>query len=206
MLRRNPLAFLRAVARPLVGVAAALARWPPVPARQRPEAPVWYDPAHRRGGSESARHLGVDAAARERQEAKADVAVVGAQPAGIVTALELAGSGLEVLLIESGRRRFRPRAQDLGDAAWHDPKGHAPTRDCSRRQTGAASAIRGRRCLPYHPIDFEPRDQYGGFERPPAKRILGQAKGSIASTVGECQEGSMRQRSHRGADREDPED
>lgn len=109
-------------------------------------------------GERSQPGMGVDAATRDRQVAEADVAVVGAGPAGIVTALELAASGSQVLLIESGRRRFWSRAQDLGDAACYDPRRHAPMRECTRRQIGGASVIWGGRCLPYDPIDFEPRD------------------------------------------------
>jgi choline dehydrogenase-like flavoprotein len=88
----------------------------------------------------------------------ADVAVVGAGPAGIVTALELADAGLDVLLLESGTRRFNADAQRLGEAASWDPQRHAPMSMATRRQLGGASVIWGGRCVPFDPIDFEQRD------------------------------------------------
>ena len=87
----------------------------------------------------------------------ADVAVVGAGPAGIVTALELADGGLEVLLIESGQRRFSSDIQRLADAA-SETELHAPMSMATRRQVGGASVIWGGRCVPYDPVDFERRD------------------------------------------------
>ena len=93
----------------------------------------------------------------------ADVAVVGAGPAGIVTALELADGGLDVLLIESGRRRFDAEVQRLGDAAHFDHDRHAPMSMALRRQVGGASVIWGGRCVPYDPIDFERREGRGAW-------------------------------------------
>ena len=80
---------------------------------------------------------------------RADVAIVGAGPAGIVTALELARSGLDVVLVESGRNRWSREIQDLGDAAELDPERHAPMRRATRRQIGGASTIWGGRCVPW---------------------------------------------------------
>nr|MBA2634713.1 FAD-binding protein [Chloroflexota bacterium] len=45
-----------------------------------------------------------------------DLVVVGAGPAGIVTALEAAGAGIDVILLESGATTFDRRAQALADA------------------------------------------------------------------------------------------
>lgn len=87
----------------------------------------------------------------------ADIAVVGAGPAGIVLALELAKSGYEVALIESGRLEFSEAIQTLGDADYFDPKFHAPMAECTRRQVGGTSVIWGGRCLPYDPVDFDKR-------------------------------------------------
>jgi hypothetical protein len=87
----------------------------------------------------------------------ADLAVVGSGPAGIVTALEVADAGFDVLLLESGRGRFDPAAQALGDAAELDPDLHAPMALATRRQIGGASAIWGGRCVPYDPVDFDDR-------------------------------------------------
>lgn len=92
--------------------------------------------------------------------------MVGAGPAGIVTALELAGAGLDVLLVESGRRRFDPNAQRLADAAMYNRERHAPMSIATRRQVGGASVIWGGRCVPYDPIDFERRDVAPGISWP----------------------------------------
>ena len=88
----------------------------------------------------------------------AEVVVVGAGPAGIVTALELGDAGIDVLLLESGRWRADERAQRLGESELVDPLVHAPASLTTRRQVGGTSAIWGGRCVPFDPIDFEPRD------------------------------------------------
>ena len=88
---------------------------------------------------------------------ESDVTVVGAGPAGIVLALELADAGFEVALIESGGRRFSPATQRLGDTEHFDPRHHAPMSECTRRQIGGTSAIWGGRCVPYDPVDFDDR-------------------------------------------------
>jgi hypothetical protein len=86
-----------------------------------------------------------------------DIAVVGAGVAGIVLALELANSGYEVALIESGRLHFSTLIQSLGEADDFDPQFHAPMSECTRRQLGGTSVIWGGRCLPYDRIDFDHR-------------------------------------------------
>ena len=86
-----------------------------------------------------------------------DVIIVGAGPAGITCALELAARGKSVALIESGGRNFSQSVQALGDAHSLDPKRHAPLNISTRRQVGGASVIWGGRCLPFDPIDFEDR-------------------------------------------------
>ncbi len=90
-------------------------------------------------------------------ELTADVAVVGAGPAGIVLALELAAAGHGVVVMESGGASFDADAQRLGDAIGDDPA-HAPMSEATRRQIGGASNIWGGRCVPFDPIDFEPRE------------------------------------------------
>lgn len=63
-----------------------------------------------------------------------------------------------MLLVESGRRRFDPDIQRLGDATLQDPDRHATMAMATRRQLGGTSAIWGGRCVPYDPIDFETRE------------------------------------------------
>jgi choline dehydrogenase-like flavoprotein len=85
-----------------------------------------------------------------------DVAVVGAGPAGIVTALELARAGHRVLLIDSGGYSPNPAVQRLGELAGSDPF-HVSMSLATSRQIGGASNLWGGRCVPFDPIDFEPR-------------------------------------------------
>jgi choline dehydrogenase-like flavoprotein len=87
----------------------------------------------------------------------ADVVVIGAGPAGIVVALEMARSGSEVLLIESGLQSYSERIQQLADASEYDDDLHAPMSIAMRRQVGGTSTIWGGRCVPYDPIDFDSR-------------------------------------------------
>lgn len=100
----------------------------------------------------------IEAESLVEKKIRAAVAVVGGGPAGIVTALDLARSGVDVVLIESGGRRPSPQVQDLGTANSFAPDRHAPMHDCTRRQIGGASVIWGGRCVPFDPIDFEQRD------------------------------------------------
>ncbi len=87
---------------------------------------------------------------------EAEVAIVGAGPAGITLALELERSGHRVLLIESGGSSYDPDIQHLGDTAGRDPA-HAPMSLATRRQIGGTSNLWAGRCVPFDPIDFEPR-------------------------------------------------
>jgi len=86
-----------------------------------------------------------------------ELAVVGAGPAGIVTALEAASHGISVVLIESGQLQFDADAQRLSEAAHWDPERHAPVPMVVGRQVGGTSVIWGGRCVPYDPVDFESR-------------------------------------------------
>jgi choline dehydrogenase-like flavoprotein len=99
------------------------------------------------------------------QRLEAEVAVVGAGPAGIVVALELARAGHQVLLLESGGERFDPRRQQLGDTVGSDPH-HDAMSLATRRQVGGASNIWGGRCVAFDPIDFEPREVVGEVRWP----------------------------------------
>jgi len=87
-----------------------------------------------------------------------DVVVVGAGPAGIVTALELAAAGIDVILVESGQWKPDPSVQQLGDAMLVDERLHSPSSITTRRQVGGTSVIWGGRCVPFDPIDFDLRE------------------------------------------------
>ncbi|HLZ70245.1 MAG TPA: GMC family oxidoreductase [Dehalococcoidia bacterium] len=96
----------------------------------------------------------------------ADVCIIGAGPAGITVARELAGARLRVCLLESGGLDADDGAQDLAggeiDGDWQQP-----LRDTRRRRVGGTAhgwAERigfrkpGGRFLPLSPLDFERRD------------------------------------------------
>ena len=87
-----------------------------------------------------------------------DVAIVGAGPIGIATALELAGSGVHVVLIESGLERNDRSAQQLSMFdSRQDDYFHSRSELTVRRQVGGTSALWGGRCVRFDPIDFEDR-------------------------------------------------
>lgn len=96
----------------------------------------------------------------------AEIAVVGSGPGGVVTALELARRGHDVVLVESGQERFDPAAQALAEAELVDPRRHADMRIATRRQVGGTSVIWGGRCVPFDPIDFEERKHVAGARWP----------------------------------------
>src|SRR3954454_5125098 len=77
---------------------------------------------------------------------------------GIVTAVEVAREGFDVLVVESGGTRFRQDAQSLGDPAELDRAHHSDLSVSTRRQLGGASVLWGGRCVPYDPADFDQRE------------------------------------------------
>jgi choline dehydrogenase-like flavoprotein len=86
-----------------------------------------------------------------------DVCIVGGGPAGITLAHELIGSGLKVILVESGGRRRKSAAEALNEGAEVSGS-FAPLSLFRRRMLGGASVIWGGRCVPLDPIDFEVRE------------------------------------------------
>ena len=100
-------------------------------------------------------------ALRHEVSIEAELAVIGAGPAGIVVALEAARHGISVLLLESGNQTFNPAVQELSEAAEWNRQRHAPLSLSTRRQVGGTSTIWGGRCVPFDPIDFESRPYLG---------------------------------------------
>ena len=95
-------------------------------------------------------------------EHRHDVCVIGSGPVGIALALELERLGRTVLVLESGGLTAEPEAQSLSNAHIVDPARHDDMRIAVARRLGGTSNLWGGRCLPYDPIDFEPRVVVGG--------------------------------------------
>ncbi len=102
-----------------------------------------------------------------------DVCVIGAGPAGLTLARELAGSGTRVCVVESGGADFETAPQELSRLAASESD-IAPDPGARRRQFGGNSHLWGGRgygfgqrvrYLPLDPIDFEERDwvPYSGW-------------------------------------------
>jgi hypothetical protein len=96
---------------------------------------------------------------------EAEVAIVGAGPAGITLALELEQAGHAVLLIDSGGDSYDADAQHLGDTVGYDPS-HVSMSLATRRQIGGASNLWAGRCVPFDPIDFQHRPIVGDARWP----------------------------------------
>ena len=75
----------------------------------------------------------------------ADVVIVGAGAAGITLALELADSGLEVVLVEAGGASYGARSQEHYRATRVDPPSHGPAQMYRRRNLGGTTALWGGR-------------------------------------------------------------
>ena len=87
-----------------------------------------------------------------------DLCIVGAGPAGIALALQMAGQGIDVLMLESGGMKPEPRTQALYEGENCDARLHSPPDRYRQRRFGGTSTIWGGRCMPLDPIDFEARD------------------------------------------------
>ena len=88
----------------------------------------------------------------------ADICIVGAGAAGITLAVELAGAGPSVLLLESGGLKPEARTQRLYEGAVADERLHSPAHRYRQRRFGGTTTIWGGRCAPLDEIDFEARE------------------------------------------------
>ncbi len=84
--------------------------------------------------------------------------IVGAGAAGITLALEYAGTGIDVLLVEAGGMRAEARTQELYAGTVADERLHSPLDSYRQRRFGGSTTIWGGRCMPFDAIDFEARD------------------------------------------------
>jgi choline dehydrogenase-like flavoprotein len=89
---------------------------------------------------------------------QADVCIIGAGAAGISMALQLIGSGFDVLVLESGDLKPDPLTQALYAGSVVDERLHSPPDRYRQRRFGGTTTIWGGRCVPFDPIDFEVRD------------------------------------------------
>lgn len=89
-----------------------------------------------------------------------DVVILGAGPAGITLALELARAGLRVALVESGGEDFDPDTQALHDGRVEGNDTFDLT-SIRLRMLGGTSNHWGGRCLPLDPIDLDRRPLSG---------------------------------------------
>jgi choline dehydrogenase-like flavoprotein len=89
---------------------------------------------------------------------RADICIIGAGAAGITMAVELAGTGVTVLLLESGGLSPEADTQRLYEGSVADERLHSPLHRYRERRFGGSTTIWGGRCIPFDPIDFERRD------------------------------------------------
>src|SRR5260370_40908208 len=82
------------------------------------------------------------------------VVVVGAGPAGLITALELRRRRVEVDVLAGGVDGFDAGFQDLAEADIVDEARHAPMHLAVRRALGGTSLLWGGRGGPFDPVDF----------------------------------------------------
>lgn len=84
------------------------------------------------------------------------VCIVGAGAAGITLATELDGAGLPVLLLEAGELKASAALTDYYRGEASPP--HPDPTQFRRVLFGGTTGVWGGRCVPFDPIDLEPRE------------------------------------------------
>lgn len=87
-----------------------------------------------------------------------EICIVGAGAAGIAMALQFIDTGTQVLLLEAGGEKDDAETQALYEGSVADAALHSPADRYRQRRFGGSTTIWGGRCVPFDPIDFEPRD------------------------------------------------
>lgn len=93
----------------------------------------------------------------DRAGLEADLCIVGAGAAGISLALQFVSTGHRVILLEGGGTTSDLATQSLYEGEVADERLHAPPDRYRQRRFGGSTTIWGGRCMPFDPIDFEPR-------------------------------------------------
>jgi choline dehydrogenase-like flavoprotein len=88
---------------------------------------------------------------------RSSVCVVGAGPAGIAIALQLAKARHDVVLVEAGGIRPESDTESLSGGEVATGSLHVPLEMYRRRVIGGSTYVWGGRCTPFDPIDFERR-------------------------------------------------
>lgn len=88
---------------------------------------------------------------------QADICVVGSGAAGISFALQFIDAGMDVILLEAGDMKPDQQTQSLYSGEVTDEALHSPPDKYRQRRFGGSTTIWGGRCVPFDPIDFEPR-------------------------------------------------
>lgn len=114
-----------------------------------------------------------------------DVCVVGAGAAGTVLAHELGQKGLSVVLLEAGDLKGEAGSQKLYEGETLNSAFHLPPDRDRTRGLGGSTSMWGGRCMPYDPIDFEPRAHvpHSGW---PLSRALLEPYYARAQTYADC--------------------
>lgn len=113
---------------------------------------------------------------------RSQVCVVGAGPAGLTVATELADRGAEVCVLESGGMERSARAQWLN---WGNGAGGRPVNLASRvRALGGSTDHWGGNSAPLEPIDFESLDHVPGSGWPLDASDLGAHHDRVAELLG----------------------
>jgi len=84
-----------------------------------------------------------------------DVCIVGAGAAGLCLAQRLLQGGLRVLVLDAGDWSDDPKLNDAYLGRAEAP--HPPTTEYRRQRVGGTTHLWGGRCVPFDPIDLEPR-------------------------------------------------
>jgi choline dehydrogenase-like flavoprotein len=92
------------------------------------------------------------------QSLSAAICIVGAGAAGITIAMELIGTGIDVLLLEAGGLEEEKASQALYAGTVVNEQLHSPPDKYRQRRFGGTTTIWGGRCMPFDGIDFETRE------------------------------------------------